>query len=95
MGILNFFSKAKAGPSLERLPKGCVTVDRNGTIVTSTLSQSFPETKVNRIIQDVMAIFRSAQDAQLVFNELQLTYPALRITAKELKGGAMIFISPP
>ena len=90
MGLLNFFSK----PTLLRLPSGSFTVDRHGSVVVSTLPQSFPEVLVQEISRKVLAVFHSAQAAQLPLSELIVHYPALKITARELRGGAMVFLSP-
>jgi len=38
--------------------------------------------------------FRQATTAQLPLSELVVEYPSLRITARELRGGAIIFLAP-
>lgn len=92
MGFLKRFSKS--APALLRLPSGCFTVDRAGRVLVSTISSSFPAELVTEISQRVLAAFREAQDAQLPLSELIVHYPALRITARELRGGAIIFLAP-
>ena len=91
MGLLNLFSKP--APTLVRLPKGTFTVDREGALVVSTLPSSFPEELVLDIGQQVLACFREASIAQLPLAELNVSYTSLKITARELRGGAIIYLA--
>jgi hypothetical protein len=93
MGLLDLFSKS-TGVGLVRLPSGCFTVDRSGQIISSTVPKTFPAERVDQIAQLAMAAFRMAQEAQLQFNEIQIHYPALKLTVRELRGGAMVFLAP-
>ncbi len=92
MGFLNFFSKAPA--RLMPLPAGSITVDPAGRILVSTLPQSFPETFVRDIGLQVLAAFQSAKSAQLPLSEVVIRYSSLKLTARELRGGAIIFVAP-
>ena len=92
MGLLSFFSKT--APTLLRLPSGSFTVDREGSMLTSTLPSSFPADLVKDIACQVRAVFSEAAAAQLPLTELVINYPSLKITARELRGGAVIFLSP-
>lgn len=92
MGFLNFFTKAT--PSLLRLPSGSFTVDRAGILLTRTLPSSFPEDLLCDVAKRVLTAFREANEAQLPLSQLIIDYPSLRITARELRGGAMIFLTP-
>lgn len=94
MGLLDFFSSKKDAPALERLPSGSFTVDRDGKILTSTLPRSFGEANVIEIGRVVMETMISAREANLPVTELVIHYSALKITAKEQRGGAMIFLAP-
>jgi hypothetical protein len=93
MALLNIFSK-DASPSLLRLPSGSFTVDRNGTVVTRTLPSSFPGDLIQLVGEKVLSAFREAASADLPLSELVVNYTSLRITARELRGGAMIFLTP-
>jgi hypothetical protein len=42
----------------------------------------------------VLAAFAEATAAQLPLAELVINYPSLKISARELRGGAIVFISP-
>ncbi|MCL5097224.1 MAG: hypothetical protein M1608_06815 [Candidatus Omnitrophica bacterium] len=75
-------------------PSGCFTVDPCGEIIASTLPHTFPSAHVRRIAEQVLQTFRAAQEAQLLLNELQIHYPALKLTARNLRGGAIIFVAP-
>jgi hypothetical protein len=92
MGLLNLF--AKPAPALLRLPSGSFTVDSNGRVLIGTLPSSFPEEMVEDIAQQVIAAFRGAEEAQLPLLELHINYPSLKIVARELRGGAIVFLSP-
>ena len=92
MGLLSFLSRPE--PTLVRLPAGSFTVDREGLVLASTLSSNFPDELVDAITRQVLEAFRSAADAQLPLAELTIHYPSLKITARELRGGAILFLSP-
>jgi len=77
-----------------RLPAGSFTLDREGRIIISTVTQSFPDTLLREIGDHVLATFRSAQDAQLPLSELIVHFSSLTLTARELRGGAIVFLSP-
>jgi hypothetical protein len=92
MGLLSLF--AKPVPRLLRLPSGSFTVDREGCVLMGTLPSSFPASLVIEIAQQVLAAFGEAASAQLPLAELVIHYPSLKIAARELRGGAIVFLSP-
>jgi hypothetical protein len=91
MGFLSFFSKAES--TLVRLPSGSFTVDREGGVLIGTLPSSFPVSLVKDIAQEVLGAFRDAATAQLPLSEIIITYPSLKVTARELRGGAFIILA--
>lgn len=92
MGLLNMFDKP--APTLLRLPSGSFTVDPDGNILVSTLSSSFPADLVGLIAQTVLSVFREAAESQLTLSEVVVSYPSLKVTARELRGGAIVFLVP-
>jgi hypothetical protein len=92
MGLLRLF--AKPAPALHRLPSGSFTVDREGAVLVGTLPSSFPAAQVKHIAQQVLAAFGEAAAAQLPLAEIIVNYPSLKITARELRGGAIIYLTP-
>ena len=92
MGLLNFFSKP--APTLLGLPSGCFTMDRSGNVVMATLPSSFPTELVREIGRHVLSTFREGQAAQLPLSELVIHYPSLKITARELHGGTIVYLAP-
>ena len=92
MGFLNFFAKPAA--TLLHLPSGSFTVDRDGSVLMGTLPSTFPRELVRDLGTQVLATFRQAAAAQLALSELIVNYPSLKITARELGGGAIVFLSP-
>jgi hypothetical protein len=92
MGFLKKFFRGNA--SVQQLPAGTITVDRTGDIVTSTVSSAYPRNFLRDIGADVLALFREARDAQMPLAELNMHFGSLHITARELRGGAIIFLLP-
>lgn len=92
MGFLKLFPDSK--PSLLRLPSGSFTVDRSGSILTRTLPSHFPEDLIKDLAAKVLSAFREATQAQVPLSQLTIDYPSLKITARELRGGAMVFLAP-
>lgn len=94
MGILKRLFRRRSRASLQQLPLGSLTVNRKGEVVTSTVSSSYPKSLLREIAGEVLRLFREAREAQIPMAELSLHYASLRITARELRGGAIIFIFP-
>ena len=92
MGILKKIFGANA--SVQQLPAGTVTVDRLGQIVTSTVSSTYPATLLEVIGRDILELFREARAAQMPLAEISLHFGSLRVTGRELRGGAIIFFFP-
>jgi len=93
MGFLSrFFKPADIG--LIHLPAGSFTMDRDGKIMTSTLPQSFPSEHLRAIGDKVLASFRSAKKAQMPLAEIIIQYSAMKLLARELRGGAIVFLTP-
>jgi hypothetical protein len=92
MGILNLFAKPPA--LLLPLPRGSFTVDREGRLIASTLPQAFPAELAKDIALEVLAVFRNAKTAHLTLNELVVRFANLKLTARELRGGAIVFLLP-
>jgi hypothetical protein len=89
----NFFRRRFTGrPS--KLPSGTFALDQSGRVVVSTLPQNFPQSEMQEIGARVLAFFRGAQRAQMPLQELNVYYPTLKVTARFLRGGALIFLSP-
>jgi len=89
---MRLFKKTVLPP--RRLPSGTFTVDREGRVVISTLSSAFPVGLVREIGQHITATFREAQQADVPLGELVIRYPSLKVTARELRGGAIVFLAP-
>ena len=93
MGFLtSFFKRAKP---LLQLHSGSFSMDRSGHILATTLPTSFPQSLVLEIGRCVVETFRAGQTAQLPLEELVVHYPGLKITAREMRGGAIVFLSAP
>lgn len=93
MGLLDLFSRASR-KALVHLPSGSFTMDREGKVMTSTLPQSFPQNFIQEIGKQVLTCFRGAEKAQMPMAEIIVHFAALKILARELRGGAIVFLMP-
>ena len=93
MGFLSLFKtpKTQCPPPL---PSGSYTVDRDGKVVTSTVSSTVAGQTLEQISAQVLQTFKDAKQAELNMTEFSITMGAMNIKARELRGGAIIFLSP-
>jgi|SRR5882724_11479106 len=92
---MGFLKKLFGGlAAVQQLPSGTITVDRDGTIIASTVSSTYPKSLLQTIARDVLELLREARLAQMPLAEISLHFGSLRITARELRGGAIIFLLP-
>jgi hypothetical protein len=93
---MGFLKKLFGGgnAAVQQLPTGTITVDRDGQVVTSTVSSAYPKKLLRDVGRDVLEIFRDARAAQMPLAEVSLHYGSVRLTARELRGGAIIFVFP-
>jgi hypothetical protein len=95
MGLLKKLAGLfRSRAAIRYLPSGTITVDREGRVMTSTVSSNYPSALLGDIGRNVLALFLQAHEAQIPLAELSIHYGSLRITARELRGGAIIFLSP-
>jgi len=95
MGLLeSIFGSSAKRAGVTQLPSGSVTVDRAGKIVSSTVSSAYPEDLLQVIGKEVLALLNEAHAAQMSLAEISIHFAVLRITARELRGGAIIFMFP-
>jgi hypothetical protein len=92
MGFLKKLFRRPAG--VQELPSGSLTIDRNGNTLTSTISSNYPAPLLREIAKDVLRIFHEARDSQVPLAEISIHFASLRVTARELRGGAIIFLFP-
>lgn len=94
MGILTFFNNKSDDKVPLRLPSGSFTVDPKGRVVASTLPASFPVERVGQIGSIFLRSFKGAEAARVGMTEIVVEFSGLKLTAKYLRGGAIIFVSP-
>ncbi len=94
MGFLKRLFRFRSRAAVQQLPSGSIAVDRDGNVVTSTVSSSYSRDMLQAIGRDVLALFREAREAQTPLAEVTINFVSLRITARELRGGAVIFLFP-
>jgi hypothetical protein len=93
MGLLKFFSRSRT-LDLPYFSGGSFTVDSRGRILASTLPQSFPAQRVQEIAEVSLSAFRSAGEASMLLTELVVDYATLRLTARQLGTGLIVFLAP-
>jgi len=89
--ITSLFIKPKK-TALVQIPSGSFTIDRKGQVIASTLPQSF-QTHLKAIGELVLASFRSSAQCDLQLAELTVVYSALKLVAREQRGGAIVFLT--
>jgi hypothetical protein len=94
MGFLKRLFRFRSRPAVQQLPTGSIAVDRDGNVVTSTVSSTYSRDLLREIGRDVLTLFREAREAQMPLAEVTIHFVSLRITARELRGGAVIFLFP-
>jgi hypothetical protein len=96
MGFLNLFKHGKNGfaAAPPPLPTGSFTVDRDGQILTSTVSSTTSPASLEQISRQILQTFRDAKETNLNLSEFKIAMGAMNIKARELRGGAIIFLSP-
>ncbi len=92
MGILKLF--AKASPEVQRLPHGSLTLDRDANVLATTIPSAFGAELLQAIGGHIVGLFREARKAQMPLNEINLHFASFQITAREMRGGAVIFLKP-
>jgi hypothetical protein len=90
---MNPFLKSKPmGPA--RFPRGSYTVSSAGKIVISTLPGSFSRERMLDISKVVLSTLASAREMGTPFSEVAADFAGLEIRARDLSGGAIIFVTP-
>jgi hypothetical protein len=90
MGLFDHLKSA----SRATLPSGSFTVDRQGAILASTISSRFPADTLLTISGVVMRAFAEGRQTGMPLAEINVRFGALTLRAVEMRGGAMIFLSP-
>ena len=93
MGVLTTM-RERNSVTVDRLPGGCFSLHRGGEIAGSTLPTGFATEKMAEIGRIVMEAFRRAQEANLLLTDLRFHFNGLQISARDLRGGALIFLTP-
>ena len=80
------------GPA--RFPRGSYTVSPSGSVVVSTLPRSFPREQMETIGKVVLSALASTRELGAPLAELAADFAGLEIRARDLAGGAIIFVTP-
>src|SRR5688500_13856777 len=88
--VTQFFIKPRKTALIE-LPRGSFTVDGRGKVLTSTLPRSFRQ-HIQSIANIVLAAQRAALDAKVPLTELVVCFEGLKLVARDLRGGAIVFL---
>jgi hypothetical protein len=93
MGFLKWFSGGSRA-AVHKLPSGSFTVDRHGKVATGTVGADCPASLLKDIAREVLSVFHEARVAQMPLAEVSLDFAGLQISARDMQGGAIIFLSP-
>lgn len=92
---MGFLSRTKKpAPEAAVVPSGSFTVDRDGRILTSTIRSGVPAEKLNLIARVVLDTLRRSQESPLPAEELLVQFTNMSLKARDLRGGAIIFLTP-
>jgi hypothetical protein len=94
MSLFTWSRKKPQPATIPRTPKGAFTVDASGRVVMSTLSAAVATKVQEPLSAAILTAFRDAHSAQLALTELSFNFQGLRVTARELRGGAIVFLTP-
>jgi hypothetical protein len=75
-------------------PSGSFTVDSAGVIIASTVSSRFPPHVIHDIARVVLRTFANAVKNGTPLTELKAKLGVINIHAIEMRGGALVFLSP-
>ena len=92
MGLLKWFSGSR--PAVHKLPSGSFTVDRQGRVATGTVGADCPVSLLDDIAKEILSVFSEARAAQMPLAEVSLDFAGLQISARDMQGGAIIFLTP-
>ena len=95
MGFLKLFSKP--GPNhtkLTRPPAGSLAIDRAGLVVASTLPSEISRTVVEQTGKAALNAFAASRKINAPLSDLVVQFNGFKIIARELRGGALIFLQP-
>lgn len=74
--------------------RGSFTMDLDGNVIFSTLASTVSERVKEQIGRAVLAAFGAAAESKVRVTEFTVQYAALRITAREMRGGVLVFVTP-
>lgn len=92
MGLLKWFSSSR--PTVHNLPSGSFTVDRHGKVMSTTVGNDFSASLLADIAREIQSLFHAARAAQMPMSEVSLDFAGLQVSARDMQGGAIIFLSP-
>jgi len=77
-----------------QFPCGSYTVSAAGKVVVSSLPANFPRVIMEVIGKVVLSAFASAREMDSPVTELAADFAGLEVRARDVTGGAIIFITP-
>lgn len=94
MGFVTQFFIKPCKPALVQQPSGSFTIDRDGKVMTTTLPHSFGRAHMECIGERVLTSLRAAKKAQIALSELVIEFAEMKLVARDLRGGAIIYLEP-
>lgn len=96
MGILNSIYSRRASVSSRavRRVQGSFAVNRDGALVASTLGSEWSHPALDQIGRTVLDAFARAREVNQPLDEVTAAQSGFKIVARELRGGALVFLRP-
>ena len=94
MGLLKLFSRQAPAPALKTPVSGSLAIGPDGRIIACTLPGTLPASTIKELGETVLHAFDSARQCNLPLSDLVTEFAGIKIVARKLRGGALIFLQP-
>lgn len=78
----------------KKIPAGSFVISRSGRVLVSTFPQKVPQSVLVAVGGVVLRAFSKGEEMGMRLDHLEALYGAMRITARRLHSGALVFLLP-
>lgn len=90
---MKFFGQSRVKRSFD-IPRGAFTYDSAGGILVGSVPQAWMEEFGPMLVKTLRKAFGVAAEKGLILNEIALYYAGVRIVARDLRGGGIVYLLP-
>ncbi len=90
---MNFFRSRGEARAFD-IPRGAFTYDSEGDILIGSVPTAWLEEFGPYLVKAFRKAFSSAEEKGLPLTEIALHYGGARLTAKDLRGGGIVYVFP-